>query len=230
MGKSKGKSRGLAFLQEVRPQAISHLLKFFGESARHLDPRTRFLISTVTKVINFSERGLQQYVKRALAEGATADEVSDAVLCSYPCAGLTKVVDAIDVILDMGLPQFESLVEEEIVDDGQTAAPAAKRDEDGWVEIATREDFSEDGRLDVRIGDRWLAAFDVAGEVRVIDNACPHKGSPLIGGQLCGDVIVCPLHRWKFNVRTGMSPDQPGVKVGTYDVHVEDDGRIRVKL
>jgi nitrite reductase/ring-hydroxylating ferredoxin subunit/alkylhydroperoxidase/carboxymuconolactone decarboxylase family protein YurZ len=235
MGKPKGKSQGLAFLQKARPEAVSHLLKFFKESARHLDPKTRFLISTVTKVINFSERGLEQYVKRALAEGATADEVIDAILCSYPCAGLTKVVDAIDVILDMGLPEFESLAEERRAESSEPplAAPSesgARRDADGWVDIGTRDDFSEGGRLDVRVDDRWLAVFDVGGDVRVIDNLCPHKGTPLVGGQLCDDIIVCPLHHWQFNVRTGISPTHPGAKVGTYDVRVEDDGRIRVKL
>ena len=66
MGKAKGESRGLAYLQQVRPEAVSHLLRFFRESGQHLEPRTRFLISIVTKVINLSPRGLQQYVRRAL--------------------------------------------------------------------------------------------------------------------------------------------------------------------
>ena len=69
MGKAKGESRGLAYLKKVRPEAIAHLLKFFRESGQHLEPRTRFLISIVTKVINLSPRGLQQYVRRALEEG-----------------------------------------------------------------------------------------------------------------------------------------------------------------
>ena len=107
MGKPKGESRGLDYLTRVRPLAMDHLLKFFKESGKHLEPKTRFLISVVTKVINFSPRGLEQYVKRALKEGASPHEVIDAVLCSYPCAGLTKVVDAIDVILDMRLPGFD---------------------------------------------------------------------------------------------------------------------------
>ena len=77
MGKAKGESRGLTYLQQVRPQAVSHLLRFFRESGRHLEPRTRFLISIVTKVINLSPRGLQQYVRRALDEGASPDEIID---------------------------------------------------------------------------------------------------------------------------------------------------------
>ena len=88
---------GLQYLSRERPEAMEHLLAFFRESARHLDPKTRFLISVVTKVINFSPRGLRQYIPRAVREGASPDEVMDAILCAYPAAGLTKVVDAIDV-------------------------------------------------------------------------------------------------------------------------------------
>ena len=227
MGKPKGESRGLAYLQQARPEAVRHLLKFFGESGRNLEPRTRFLISIVTKVINFSPRGLQQYVPRALKEGASADEIIDAVLCSYPCAGLTRVVDALDVILDLGLPEFE-------IPGAEAAPPAedapADPEEGEWREIARREDFSKDGRLEVNLGDRCLAAFDIDGEVLVIDGLCPHRSGPLIRGQLEGKVVTCPLHHWQFDLESGVSQDNPGAKVGTYEVRVEDDGRILVRF
>ncbi len=227
MGKPKGESRGLAYLQQARPEAVRHLLKFFGESGRNLEPRTRFLISIVTKVINFSPRGLQQYVPRALKEGASAAEIIDAVLCSYPCAGLTRVVDALDVILDMGLPEFEIPGEEP----GSPAEDAPADPEEGeWREIARREDFSKDGRLEVNVGDRSLAAFDIDGEVLVIDGLCPHRSGPLIRGQLEGKVVTCPLHHWQFDLESGVSQDNPGAKVGTYEVRVEDDGRILVRF
>tara|TARA_B100000809_G_scaffold258744_1_gene302472 strand:- start:5300 stop:5983 length:684 start_codon:yes stop_codon:yes gene_type:complete len=227
MGKPKGESRGLAYLQQARPEAVRHLLKFFGESGRNLEPRTRFLISIVTKVINFSPRGLQQYVPRALKEGASAAEIIDAVLCSYPCAGLTRVVDALDVILDMGLPEFEIPGEEP----GLPAEDAPADPEEGeWREIARREDFSKDGRLEVNVGDRCLAAFDIDGEVLVIDGLCPHRSGPLIRGQLEGKVVTCPIHHWQFDLESGVSQDNPGAKVGTYEVRVEDDGRILVRF
>ncbi|MCE9582639.1 MAG: carboxymuconolactone decarboxylase family protein, partial [Planctomycetes bacterium] len=77
--------RGREFLTKVRPAAMTHLLAFFKESAQHLDPKTRLLISVVTKTINYSPRGLKQYIKRAMEAGASKDEVIDAIMCSYPC-------------------------------------------------------------------------------------------------------------------------------------------------
>ncbi len=227
MGKPKGQSRGLAYLKQARPEAVHHLLKFFGESGRHLEPRTRFLISIVTKVINFSPRGLQQYVPRALKEGASPDEVIDAVLCAYPCAGLTRVVDALDVILDLGLPGFDVPGEQSEPATDETPAESSVGE---WQEIARREDFSKDGRLEVNVGDRCLAAFDIDGEVLVIDGLCPHRSGPLIRGQLEGKLVTCPLHHWQFDLESGVSQDNPGAKVGTYEVKVEDDGRIFVRF
>ena len=227
MGKAKGESRGLAYLQQVRPQAVSHLLRFFRESGRHLEPRTRFLISIVTKVINLSPRGLQQYVRRALDEGASPDEIIDAVLCAYPCAGLTRVVDALDVILDMKLPGFEA--------PGEGGDPTAAEGPDAgakgeWVEVGTREELGEDERLEVNVDDRSLAVFEVDGEIFVIDGLCPHRSGPLVRGQLQGKTVTCPLHQWQFDLESGACQDNPGARVGTYEVRVEDDGRILVKL
>lgn len=227
MGKAKGESRGLAYLQQVRPQAVSHLLRFFRESGQHLEPRTRFLISIVTKVINLSPRGLQQYVRRALAEGASPDEIIDAVLCAYPCAGLTKVVDALDVILDMKLPGFEAPGEG---GDSTAAEGQAASAEDEWVEVGTREELGEAERLEVNVADRSLAVFEADGEVFVIDGLCPHRSGPLVRGQLQGKTVTCPVHQWQFDLESGVCQDNPGARVGTYEVRIEDDGRILVKL
>jgi NAD(P)H-dependent nitrite reductase small subunit len=227
MGKAKGESRGLAYLQQVRPEAVRHLLKFFRESGQHLEPRTRFLISIVTKVINLSPRGLQQYVRRALDEGASADEIIDAVLCAYPCAGLTRVVDAIDVILDMKLPEFEGIEEVASPSAETSSAPAAAGE---WREIATGEELGEDGRLEVNVGDRTLAVFRIDGEILVIDGLCPHRSGPLIRGQVQGRTVTCPLHHWQFELESGVCQNNPGAKVGTYEVRVEEDGRILVRL
>jgi nitrite reductase/ring-hydroxylating ferredoxin subunit/alkylhydroperoxidase/carboxymuconolactone decarboxylase family protein YurZ len=247
LGKPKGESRGLAYLSKRRPRAMEHLLAFFGESGKHLEPRTRFLISVVTKVINFSPRGLQQYVRRALESGASPEEVIDAVLCSYPCAGLTKVVDAIDVILDMNLPGFEEPaqgVERGDPEDavlpppaGEGAAPpepaAAPPSDAGprrWVAVADLGELPPGGALRVIAGLLDIALFNVDGTIHAIDNRCPHRAGPLVNGRVSGRVVTCPLHAWKFHLETGDSVDHPGSRVRTYPVRIAGGERIEVLL
>jgi NAD(P)H-dependent nitrite reductase small subunit len=248
--RQRGESRGLAFLQKARPDAMAHLLSFFKESGRHLEPKTRFLISVVTKVINFSPRGLRQYVRRALGEGATADEVLSAVMCAYPCAGLTRVVDAVDVILEMGIADFDALgagagdpdgAAVEAVEAGEAgAAEAAEAGgaagaetagrQGGWVEIAAPGEIPAGGTLRVVIGTRDLALFRLAEAVHAIDNTCPHKGGFLSQGTLSGGVVTCPLHGWKFHLATGDCLNRPGTGVRSYPVRVLESGKVEVKL
>jgi nitrite reductase/ring-hydroxylating ferredoxin subunit len=68
-----------------------------------------------------------------------------------------------------------------------------------------------------------MALHNVDGEFFATDNVCPHKGGPLGEGVLEGDNIVCPWHKWKFNVKTGVSPVNPQAKIETFEVKVEGD-------
>lgn len=237
-------SRGLEFLKKARPKAIEHLLSFFGESARHLDPKTRFLISVVTKVISGSKRGVRQYVRRAMENGAGTEEVIDAVLCAYPCAGLTKVVDAIDVILAMKIPGV-SLDEPAGGGEGprptagppppaaaapaNPAAPAPHRDtEPGsgprqWVLVARTSDLSSAGGHLVTAGGTAIALFPVDGEILAVENGCLHRGGSLSEGSVAGGIVTCPLHGWRFDLRTGQSTSRPGAVLRTFPVRREGD-------
>ena len=99
-------SDALTYLLKTRPGPMGHYFKFLKEAGGSLDPKTRGLISVITKVHAQTARGVKQYVKRALADGATANEVLDALLMAFPALGLAKIVWAVDVLLEMDLPEF----------------------------------------------------------------------------------------------------------------------------
>jgi hypothetical protein len=99
-------SDALDYLLKVRSDAIPHYFKFLKETGKHLDPKTRALISVITKVYAQTETGLRQYLLRALREGASPMEVLDALLMAFPALGLAKIVWAVDVILALDLPEF----------------------------------------------------------------------------------------------------------------------------
>src|SRR5690606_26268629 len=76
-------SDALNFLVKARPEAMGHYFAFLKDAGKHLDPKTRNLISVITKVHSQTEHGLKQYLKRALREGATPVEVIDALLMAF---------------------------------------------------------------------------------------------------------------------------------------------------
>ena len=100
-------SKALTYLVKARPEAMTHYLSFMKEAGRNLDPKTRNLISVITKVHSQTERGLKQYLNRALREGCTPAEVLDALLMAFPALGLAKIVWAVDIILGMDIPGFD---------------------------------------------------------------------------------------------------------------------------
>ena len=80
-------------------------------------------------------------------------------------------------------------------------------------------------------GFRPIALYNVSGTLFALDNTCPHAGGPLGEGNLDGEVISCPWHGWKFNVRTGDCLKNPveDWRVANYPV-VMKDNRIRLAI
>ena len=85
-------SDALTYLVKARPEAMGRTSASSRIAGTRLDPKTRNLISVITKVYAQTENGLRQYLTRALREGATADEVLDALLMAFPALGLAKIV------------------------------------------------------------------------------------------------------------------------------------------
>jgi nitrite reductase/ring-hydroxylating ferredoxin subunit/alkylhydroperoxidase/carboxymuconolactone decarboxylase family protein YurZ len=222
---------GLQYLTRERPEAMGHLLAFFKESACHLDPKTRFLISIVTKVINFSPRGLRQYIPRAMREGASRDEVMDVILCAYPAAGLTRVVDAIDVLRSLDLEdgakteKTNAPKEEGAHGEGVPGQQAVRERE--WVTVLRAGELEVDGARVVEAGGERIALFNSAGTYRAISNTCLHQGGFLGEGVLEGEVVTCSRHGWQFDVTNGDCLSHPGRGVEAYEVRVVE-GEVQV--
>lgn len=91
------------------------------------------------------------------------------------------------------------------------------------LKIGSLKDLPEEAGKVVEVEGYTLAVFRIDGQVHVIDNACPHRLGPLGEGELDGNVVECPWHGWRFDVRTGENPDFPGAKVPCFPVTVEGD-------
>ena len=103
-------------------------------------------------------------------------------------------------------------------------------DEAGWVRAASRAELPPGEVLGVELAGRPIALYDVDGNVFATDNICTHAYARLSDGWLDGDLIECPLHAARFEVRTGKVLDPPATEdLKTYPVRIVDD-EIQVKL
>ena len=182
-------SDALSYLIKARPEAMTAYFTFLKDTGKHLDPKTRSLISVITKIDSQTERGLRQYLPRAMRDGATPHEILDAILMAFPTLGLAKIVWAIDILLDMDIPEFrvESLgVEPE------------------WHDLIAWDEVN-DGEityLDDRDG-RNVFVYRSGETCKVYDSRCPHQVTDIPHLALSGTQLTCPKHKWAFDVSTG---------------------------
>ncbi|MBI3995633.1 MAG: nitrite reductase small subunit NirD [Nitrospirae bacterium] len=98
-----------------------------------------------------------------------------------------------------------------------------------YVTVAKPEDLAPgEGRV-VEVQGNEVALFNLNGAFYAIDNLCVHQGGPLGEGLLEGENVICPWHSWKYNLKSGVCPTNPSVKVKTYSVKIED-GQVKVAL
>ena len=91
-----------------------------------------------------------------------------------------------------------------------------------FVRVAAVSDLKPGESKVVDVNGEQVALFNVDGEFFAINNTCMHRGGPLGEGFLEGDVVTCPWHGWKYNVKTGNSAMIPNQKVPAYQVKVEN--------
>jgi len=181
-------SEALDYLLKARPEAMGHYFRFMAEAGRHLDPKTRSLISVITKVHAQTEAGFKQYLKRALRDGAKPVEVLDALLMAFPALGLTKIIWAIDVLQAMNLPEF------------RLEALTGSKD---WHVVGAVEEFSTGETVRAEIAGQPLFVYRGEAGFQVYDGHCPHRDTAIPDGCIKGSRIVCPRHGWEFDGRSG---------------------------
>ena len=189
-------SDALNFLIKARPEALTHYFAFLKDAGKHLDPKTKNLISVITKVHAQTDRGLRQYLKRALREGCTAVEVIDALLMAFPALGLAKIIWAVEVILDMNLPEFQ---------DGAVTAklPTAAAKAPEWHDVMASKDLPDGEVLRKECDGFGLFIYREKRSVSVFDSRCPHKSTDIPELALKGSTLTCPKHQWEFDPKSG---------------------------
>jgi nitrite reductase/ring-hydroxylating ferredoxin subunit len=85
-------------------------------------------------------------------------------------------------------------------------------------------DVPLDRGLHLKVADRDIALFNLAGEFYAIGGICTHGAARLAAGYIEGELIECPQHGGTFEIKTGRAVDYPcTVNVKKYDVRVEGD-------
>lgn len=92
-----------------------------------------------------------------------------------------------------------------------------------WYSAGTVSDIAANKVKYLDISGREIALFQIGSAFFAIDNSCPHRGGPLFRGAIEGSSVRCPLHGWLFDIPTGECKNQPGTKINSYPVKIENE-------
>lgn len=98
------------------------------------------------------------------------------------------------------------------------------RAEENWITVAQRDALEVSSVTGVKAGDLDIALYNIDGEVFATHNICTHAQALLSDGWLEGDIIECPLHGGRFEVKTGKGLGAPIIcDLKTLPVRIQGD-------
>lgn len=115
--------------------------------------------------------------------------------------------------------------------EGQRETVATKED---WTTACALDDLSVGAGTCVLVGKTQVAVFRVAeGDVRAVQNICPHKGAAAMHqglvGERSGEVAVfCPLHKRPYSLDDGRCLDDNSGRLKVFQARIVD-GMIEVR-
>ena len=201
------------YLLATRGETLSPYFKFLKEAGQGLDPKTRSLLSLIAKVHSQSESGLRQYLPRAMRDGVSAGEVIDALLFSLPMLGLTRINWAIDIILQMDIPEFSVA----LIDQPEQ-----------WQDIAGEDELIEGEAICRKLPERGLFLLRKGKEIKAYDSRCPHQLTDIPEQALEKSTVTCPKHQWAFNLQTGDCIAKGRYPLKAFATRITAAGRVEV--
>jgi nitrite reductase/ring-hydroxylating ferredoxin subunit len=78
-----------------------------------------------------------------------------------------------------------------------------------WVTVLANSELADGEVVGTTVGLHEIAIYRIGGELFATDNVCTHALAFLSDGWLDGEVVECPLHGGRFEVKSGKGLGPP---------------------
>lgn len=93
-----------------------------------------------------------------------------------------------------------------------------------FVKIATVDAFAGKRFLKFKLLGRHMAIFrEAEGGYFATEISCKHQNWDLTTGSFDGDMVTCPRHGWKYDIRTGQCVNHESTPLRRYHLRVDGD-------
>ena len=101
---------------------------------------------------------------------------------------------------------------------------------ENWHIISCCDDIEDGDGIAVEIENKVIAVFRCGKNYYATDGYCTHARAPLVDGYLDGEIIECPLHQGRFDLRSGKALCSPAtVDLKIYSTRTVN-GEIQIRL
>jgi nitrite reductase/ring-hydroxylating ferredoxin subunit len=91
-----------------------------------------------------------------------------------------------------------------------------------FVEVLRADQLENGSGTTVYVNERDIALYRYEDAFYALDNTCLHRQGKLGDGWMDGPNVICPLHKWDYDVRTGVSRWNSKEAVSVYPVQLND--------
>ena len=90
-----------------------------------------------------------------------------------------------------------------------------------WVEVGAASEVPAGAHRVYEVEGRFVAVYNVGGELYAVEDLCTHDGNPLSDGPVEDHEVICARHGARFCLRTGAALSPPAYEpVATFPVAV----------
>jgi 3-phenylpropionate/trans-cinnamate dioxygenase ferredoxin subunit len=95
-----------------------------------------------------------------------------------------------------------------------------------WTEVAAAGDVPRGEHRVYEVDGRFVAVYNVLGDLYAIEDVCTHDGNPLSDGPVEGTEVICTRHGARFCLKTGAALTPPAYEPVTTFPVAEREGRL----
>ena len=92
-----------------------------------------------------------------------------------------------------------------------------------WYEIPGVKPTGQPFIKRVKAGGKTICLVSYENEIFALSAKCPHAGGDLTQGWCKEGKLICPLHRYSFDLRTGKGSEGQNDYIDSYPVEIKDD-------
>ena len=90
-----------------------------------------------------------------------------------------------------------------------------------WYKIPGIQSSDKSFIKKIKAGNKYICLVGYNGDIFALSAKCPHAGGDLSAGWCHDGKLVCPFHRYSYNLQTGKGSDGQNDYINTYPVEVK---------